>query len=706
MIHNFIFLLFIMFNLNNSFHLKQIFRRKRIIQCSSSMATKSSDVRDKNDLDLNNHLIKTIQNAPKFPGIYRMKDHNNNILYIGKSVELFSRVRSYFKSSTLEPSNQLTRRIAFMTTLVHDIEYEITDSATDALILEANLIRLHQPPFNVLLKDDKRYPYVCITYSDEYPRIFLARHKRNDYNHKNRKNGYEDVYIGPFVDGAKIRNLIQVVKGIFPMQQRPSPLYKDKPCLNYHIGRCPGVCQGLISSEEYRNTITIAQKVIEGSGDDVINELEIKMLNLAKEERFEEAAYTQNMKNTLEDATRGNKLHFTNNFNLNNDNFQNIVDVIGVSSTSIKVVDNNENNNEVVEESKLEPEPEPELLCVLQLIKVRNGRITARLGVTQKLLTNEDPHEIGQIAQQFLEDHYKYSGSEPPNMILIPDQSKIVLPEIEMIKSIIQEKSNDNNNRDDDDDDEEETNIIEREREVKIKVVKKEYGENHLISYAQQLAKREASTLQSEYASRHAGLLQIAEMLEMDQIPSVIEAYDISHISGTNTAASVVVLKDGIPSKSDYHKVKISNMKNKKINSIGNDDEKEGHNYYNNNDDYNSLRTILKKRFFGKKSSKLAKTPFPDLILIDGGKGQLTSAASIIDQLQVDDLPQGRIPVLISLAKKEEQIFAIVKGEIVQMNKGYDISSQGMRLLRLARDEAHTTALNYHRLLRSQSSIK
>ena len=336
-----------------------------------------------------------INKLPKRPGIYIFRDQKGAILYIGKSVNLLSRVKSYFKTDSLHPATSLTTRIAHMTRLAHAIEHTVTETVIDALVLEDSLIRAHQPPFNVLLKDDKRYPYVCISYSDPYPKIYIAKRKLPPK--QTTYTGLQDVYIGPFVDGHRIKVLMQTLKEIFPLQQRSIPLYRDKPCLNYHIGRCPGICQQLITPKEYLKTIDKVRKIFEGKGELVITEYKQKMLKAAKKEQFEEAARYRDISNTLSQMIQGSQLHFSSlSSALSNED---IIDVIGTSFSNTI----------------------PRSL-VIQIVKIRNGRISSRIGYTQSLLDEEinfhdinsanDHSSTGELMQKCLESYYSNPSSE------------------------------------------------------------------------------------------------------------------------------------------------------------------------------------------------------------------------------------------------------------------------------------------------------
>ena len=674
---------------------------------------------DLRDQTMNTDILTRLDACPKAPGVYRMLGSDGQILYIGKSVNLYSRVRSYFKTKggaeSLGPANALTRRMAFMTRLVHNIEFEETPSATDALLLEASLVRLHQPPFNILLKDDKRYPYVCITFSDVFPRIFLARKKPDGTGARKQvgtMSGDHDVYVGPFVDGAKVRSLVQVVKDIFPMQQRPSPLYKDKPCLNYHIGRCPGVCQNLISPEEYRHTIRLAQKVFEGDGSEVVESLETKMLALAKDERFEEAAHLRDTSIKLSEAIKGSSLHFSatgagGSSSKFSADVTSCVDVVGIAAVDLVSEaetetegdsDASKNMNEAGDSQ------EGEKAYVIHIIKVRNGRISSRVGFTHSATCGSD-FAAGALLQRVLEDYYTSCSSAPPRTTILPDSPPI--PEPEMLKSIIEERLNIDfpqegevaealaNAVDDSD-----GSVRQRKVSVTHDVVvtsARGAGESHLCTYVEQLARREAGVLLSERVRTGEGLLQVAEMLGMGVTPSIIEGYDISHLSGTNSVASKVVFVDGVPDKSKYRRYKLK-------------DGEAG-----SPDDYASIREVLTRRFLSGRGNKGNKDPLPDLVLIDGGRGQLSSAVSVLEKVSPLDgggdgggskggsdvgVVVNGGPVLISLAKRNEEVFAIVDGEAVRVNDEYDEASPVMRLLRHVRDEAHNYAVTYQRSLR------
>ncbi|PLZ31694.1 excinuclease ABC subunit C, partial [Fischerella thermalis WC542] len=219
-------------------------------------------------------LENRLAEIPQEPGVYLMRDGSDRIIYVGKSRKLRSRVRSYFRES-----QKLTERIATMVRQVTEIEFIVTDTEAEALALEANLIKQHLPYFNVLLKDDKKYPYVCITWSEDYPRIYITR--------KRQLSNQKDKYYGPYTDSHLLREILRLCKRIFPLRQRPQPLFKDRPCLNFDLGRCPGVCQSLISPEEYRKIVQKVAMVFQGRSSELIDILTEQMHKQAELLNFE-----------------------------------------------------------------------------------------------------------------------------------------------------------------------------------------------------------------------------------------------------------------------------------------------------------------------------------------------------------------------------------------------------------------------------------
>ncbi len=283
-------------------------------------------------------LEKQLRDIPPVPGVYLMRDGQDNILYIGKSKKLRSRVRSYFREQ-----HHHTPRISLMVQQITEIEFIITDTEAEALALEANLVKQHQPHFNVLLKDDKKYPYLCITWSEDYPRIFITR--------KRRLGNIKDRYYGPYVDTRVLRNTLHLTKRIFPLRQRPKPLFKDRPCLNYDIGRCPGVCQLLISPEDYRKIVQKVAMIFQGRSGELVDHLTEQMEQASEVLNFEMAAIIRDQIHGLQSLNAEQKVSLPDD---------------RVSRDAIALAANSQQS------------------CV-QLFQIRAGKLVGRLGFTAQV---------------------------------------------------------------------------------------------------------------------------------------------------------------------------------------------------------------------------------------------------------------------------------------------------------------------------------
>jgi excinuclease ABC subunit C len=557
-------------------------------------------VRDKERLE------NRLKEIPSEPGIYLMRDHKGDILYIGKSKKLRSRVRSYFRDS-----QALSPRIATMVQQVADIEFIVTDTEAESLALEANLIKQHQPYFNVLLKDDKRYPYVCITWSEDYPRIFITRKRRID----NEK----DKYYGPYVDTRLLRYTLHIIKRIFPLRQRPRPLFKDRPCLNYDIGRCPGVCQQLITPEEYRKTVQKVAMVFQGRTGELIDTLTSQMEKAAEEMNFELAAEIRDRIKALGALNADQKVSLPDDT---------------ISRDAIALASDEQH-------------------CCIQLFQIRAGRLVGRLG----FFADARSGTPGAILQRVLEDHYRMADSvEIPSEILVQYE----LPEAEILTDWLSERKG---------------------RKVSI-VVPQRQTKAELIEMVERNAKYELERTQ-RFADRNLQSLQdLAEILDLPDFPKRIEGYDISHIQGSNAVASQVVFIEGVPAKQHYRHYNIKNP-NVKI----------GH-----SDDFASLAEVIRRRFRkyqGGENSIENAEDFPDLVMIDGGKGQLFSVVAVLQEMNL--LQDVKV---VSLAKQREEIF--LPGESQPLPT--DAEQPGVQLLRRVRDEAHRFAVSFHRQQRLNKS--
>ena len=300
-------------------------------------------------------LENRLGEIPPEPGVYLLRDGSDRLIYIGKSRKLRSRVRSYFRDSTNK-----TERINTMVKLVTEIEFIVTDTEAEALALEANLIKQHQPYFNVLLKDDKKYPYLCITWSEEYPRIFITR--------KRQLGKAKDKYYGPYTDSSILREIVHLCQRIFPLRQRPQPLFKDRPCLNYDIGRCPGVCQKLVSTVEYGKIVQKVAMVFQGRSQELIDILTAQMETAAEELNFENAAKIRDQIVALKSLNAAQKVSLPDD---------------KVSRDAIALAADDQH-------------------AYIQLFQIRTGQLVGRLAFVA------DSHpEPGAILQRVLEEHYQ-----------------------------------------------------------------------------------------------------------------------------------------------------------------------------------------------------------------------------------------------------------------------------------------------------------
>ena len=569
----------------------------------------------------NKELLKSrLSEIPKSSGCYLFKDIDNNLLYIGKSKKLRSRVSSYFNNYS-----DLTPRLSLMVRQITEIEIIVTDSEYEALNLESNLIKTNKPYFNILLKDDKKYPYLCITWSEKYPRIFITRRRRNRNN--------LDRYYGPYVDVGLLRRTLFTIKKIFPLRQRPRPVYKDRTCLNYSIGRCPGVCQEVISSDDYKKIMKQVSMIFQGRNDDLEIFLQKKMQQFSNDLDYENAAKIRDQISGLKLLTESQKISIPDS-SINRD-------IFGIVS---------EKN-----------------VASIQIFQMRSGKLIGRIGYSQKL-NNEDENLI---LQKILEEHYmNVEPVEIPSEILI----QYNLPKQATIEEWLTEL---------------------RKKKVKI-LIPKRNKKHETVEMVLKNAKLELDRILNGIQDNESSIEDLAQILELSEQPKRIEGYDISHIQGSDPVASQVVFIDGIPSKQDYRKYKI----------------KDPNVFVGHSDDFASIYEVIHRRFKkwsrfkesggdfsilnNKTNSKLDNellSDWPDLIMIDGGKGQLNAAIKALKELNLEEEV-----TICSLAKKNEEIF--IPGFTKSLDT--DENQKGVLLLRRIRDEAHRFALSFHRDKRSK----
>ena len=568
-----------------------------------------------------------LKEVPSEPGCYLLRDASDRILYIGKAKVLRNRVRSYFQSGS---GHGHSPRISLMVRQVCEIEFIVTDSEAEALALESNLIKQNQPHFNVLLKDDKKYPYLCITWSEAYPRIFITRRRRF--------RSPLDRFYGPYVDVGLLRRTLTLVKRVFPLRQRPQPLYRERTCLNYDIGRCPGVCQEKISSEAYHLTLRQVAMVFQGRNEELLELLNEQMAKYAERLDFESAARVRDQLQGIDTLTADQKMS------------------LGDSSVSRDVV----------------ALAADERVAAVQLFQMRAGKLVGRLGFTADAVgADGQPLEPGRILQRVVEEHYSQVEPVeiPPELLL-----QHALPQQPLIEEWLAER---------------------RGRKVKLAVPQRQQKAD-LIELLERNASYELQRAQRGAEQQLLATEDLAQLLELPTPPRRVEGYDISHIQGSDAVASQVVFIDGLPAKQHYRKYKIQSS------SI-----RSGH-----SDDFMAMAEIMRRRFrrwaqakaegadLGELRRAASTTlhtgglnDWPDVVMIDGGKGQLSAVMEALRELNLhEDL------VVCSLAKQREEVF--MPGAKQPLESEPD--QLGVQLLRRLRDEAHRFAVSFHRQQRGE----
>ena len=553
--------------------------------------------------EVSKHIEERLEHAPKSPGVYLFKDGKGDILYIGKAKVLRNRVRSYFRGN----GNRMAPKTAAMVNKIRDIEYMVTDSEVESLLLEANLVKEHRPRYNVRLKDDKSYPYVRVT-NEPYPRVFITRNIIQDGS----------KYYGPYTDVSSLRSAMRVVKKIFPLRscryhidQEAIEKNKFRVCLDYHIKKCEGPCEGKVSKEHYNRMIDKIVDFLNGRTDEVVDYLESNMEEAAENYEYEEAARYRDQIDAVKSYARKQRVE--------NTDFEDR-DVLAMAT---------EDDD-----------------CAMVVMRLRNGKL---IGREHFYLSGVEEKEPAGILEDFVKQYYMRVNFVP---------REILFPETPSNRETIEEWLN-----------------TRADRKVYLKVPR--IGEKKKL---QGLAEKNARHLldelnlqkqkRADYIPKTVSALQ--EDLQMEVPPRRVEAFDISHIGGTNTVASMVSFVDGQPRKSEYRRFKIKTV--------------EG------NDDFASMREVIRRRYRRVLEEKL---PVPDLILIDGGKGQLSAAMEVLNDL---DFPPVEV---IGLAKRLEEIYIPQQPDPLFLSK----SSSGLILLQRIRDEAHRFALAYHRKLRGKSMV-
>lgn len=560
---------------------------------------------------MNHPLLKDkLQTLPTKPGVYLMKDEQGEVIYVGKSVNLRHRVRSYFQASASH-SLKLHRLIYH----IADFDFIVTDSEIEALILECNLIKEHRPKYNIRLKDDKRYPYIKITWQEDYPRIIVTRRMERDGAR----------YFGPFTAVWAVHQTLDMLRRLFPYLTcaREITGQDKRACLYYHIGRCAGPCIGAISKEEYRALIRRICLFLEGKAEEIVADLQAQMTFAAEALDFEQAAALRDQMRAIEWVTKQQKIALA----------------VGKDEDVIALARENDDT------------------CV-QVFFIRQGKL---IGREYFILDGTAEEDEGEIVASFVKQFYDEAAYVPMKIILPTSVEEAIV-----IESWLRSK---------------------RGSKVQLHVPKwgrgKELVQMAAENAAETLASLRAQWLADEGRSVEA-LAQLQEHLGLEEASTRIEGYDISNIQGTAATGSMVVFVKGVPRKSDYRRFRIRTVEGA--------------------DDYAMMKEVLRRRFkraIERRTKAEAKsgdvwTIMPDLIVIDGGKGQLNAALEVLEEHGLKD----EVPA-VGLAKKQEEIFLPGRSQPLVLPR----DSQGLYLLQRIRDEAHRFAIGYHRKLRAKKSL-
>ena len=546
-------------------------------------------------------LTEQLRGLPTSPGVYLMKDAEGNILYVGKAANLRHRVGSYFGAG-----QKLTPKLQRMVSRVNDLDYFVTSSEQEALILELNLIKRYHPGYNVRLKDDKTFPYLRIDLSDDWPRVFVTRRLEEDGGR----------YFGPFASAKSVRQTLKLIRGIFPFRScsRTITGTDPRPCLEYHIGHCLAPCIGVVSRGEYAEVIKQVILFLEGKQERVAQQLESRMNKAAEALDFETAARLRDQLQAVNQVIEGQRIATT---------VKGEQDVIAFAQDKDQ--------------------------AYVQVFFIRGGKLIGRESFLLQGTRSEEPN---QIMTSFIKQFYASSPYIPPLLLL-----QHPVEDIATIQAWLQ---------------------IKREGKVNIQVPRrgnKKQLLNIVAENAQQgLEQLKIKQLASPTALS-AALDEIKRELNLPRLPSRIEGYDISDIQGMAAVGSMVVFDKGKPKPAHYRRFKIKTV------SAAND--------------YAMLQEVLRRRFRRASGASDTWAILPDLVLIDGGRGQLNAAREAIDEVGAGSVP------IASLAKENEEIFIPQKSEPIILPR----SSPGLQLLQRLRDEAHRFALGYHQRVHKREAF-
>lgn len=551
---------------------------------------------------MNEKLKESLKLLPSLPGCYIYYNSDNEIIYVGKAKILKRRVKSYFNRKHHD-----SVKVNILVSQIDHLEYIITNTEVEALILESHLIKKHKPRYNILLKDDKKYPYFLIT-DEDFPRIQIVR-KRNINPEKGK-------YYGPYTNIRAMHSTLDFLKKIFPLRQCKTPKFKNRPCLYYHIGKCLAPCQNMVTSKEYKAIVQQAELFLSGKQTELMKQLMEQIQKYSDTEQFEKAARLRDSYFDLQKTLEKQKV----------------------------VYENTKLNEDIIS-----LQHEDGILAIV-IMMIREGRLIDKKDFTYEV-EEEDKTEF---FETFFKEYYNTLSLEFPD--------RIVSNELEAVgnKALYEEWL----------------------EIISGKKVKISYGKSVQGKELQSLADKNAQVILdnaklSKMSKIRDDFNQIGsylkEKLKLNNFPYRMECYDISHIQGTNTVASMVTFINGLSKKSEYRKFKVKSTEGKP-------------------DDFLSMKEVLTRRL-----SRLGEKGWdkPDLIIIDGGKGQLSSVMQIVEEMDITGID------FVSLAKQQEEVFLPHCSKSILLPR----ESSALFLIQRIRDEAHRFAITYHRNLRSKNSL-
>lgn len=538
-------------------------------------------------------LLEKVSHLPMTPGVYLWHDKYNRIIYVGKAINLRNRVRSYVR----QDANRAPKVTAMMRRAV-DVEIIQTKTEMEALILENTLIKEHHPKYNIMLRDDKTYPYIKVAVQEDFPRVYMTRRMERD----------EAKYFGPFTDVTAVHQVLKLLRLYYPLRTCRS-MKVDRPCLQYHMHYCEAPCVGLVKAEKYRTYIDEVVQLFEGKHTPLLDTIQKKMEDAAEQLKFEQAARYRDQLTSIGKIQEKQRM-VTQRGDL---------DVLGIAM-------------------------EGNLACV-QLLFIRGGRLLGR----ENYFVNTEGDEAEIIMTEFIKQYYG-STTFIPKELLLPMESS----EQQLFTEWFTDMKGQN---------------------VDVSVPQRGYKKdmiNMAHENAQTFLNERRRQWQHEIDKTGGAVKRLAEVLDLPRLPERMECFDISHTQGAETVASMVVFEGGKPAKKEYRRFKLKTTQGKP-------------------DDFKSMAEIMERRY-GNETD----WPMPDLIVIDGGKGQLNAALPLIRQVGVVDVP------VISLAKRIEEVFVEGKSDSIILSH----HTPELQLLQQIRDEAHRFAITYHRKLRGKRNLE